>query len=336
MTQADNLEFKLTVPMEKSLHAGTDGWFIKGVAAGVDFVDKTGDEMLPEAIQKLAAQINESPVPLRNQHKRDDIMEDLGNVVKATVTPEFDLEVEAELDQDNPQAEYLWKKLGKGKKYGLSVRGDSERPIIEKSVSGYHSKHHSVFLKEVSVTTRPYFTHSLGTVLRKAIDEANAPLATGENTTMEDSIKTGEATKQESSAPENDTAQASPSDELVKSLLADDKFTTLIADTVKSAVEAQAPVVDNTEVAKSETEDEASSEVDVAELVKSVATELNASMDEKIETMLSRIADVATPAILEKSEAEEAKEAISAFNDTDARNRLRVGLAAMRGETDKL
>lgn len=341
MTQVDSLEFKVTIPLEKSDRDG--GWYIKGIAAGADYVDKAGDEMMPEAIQKLAAQINESPVPLRNQHKKDDIMEDLGYVVKAQVTPDFQLEVEAELDKDNPTAQYLWKKVGQGKQYGLSVRGDTETPVIEKAQGGYKVKHHSVFLKEVSVTTRPFYAHSLGTVLRKAIDEADmAPLAVTGDNSMSDS-NTGENPAQESSAPENDTAQdaTSPSEELVKSLMADEAFTTLVTDTVTAAVAAAVPsqedsVEDNTEVEKSDTEEATADSPDITELVKSITTELNESMDSKIEALMGRIADVAQPAVLEKSEAEEAEEAIKEFKTSDPRNRLRIGLAASHDQLDKI
>lgn len=342
MNQADNLEFKVTVPMEKSERDG--GWYITGIAAGAGHVDKAGDMMLPSAIEVLAAQINDHPVPFRNQHKRDDIMEDLGEVVKAEVTEDFQLRVEVRLDQDNPAAQYLWNKLGQGKQYGMSVRGDTERPIIEKSQRGYTVKHHTVHLKEVSVTTRPFFTHSLGTVLRKAIDEADyASLAIGENTTMADSV-TGEAPVQESSAPENDTAQdVSPSEELVKSLMADDQFKNLITDTVKAAVASSMPadenedsVEDSTEVEKSEAEVATAPSTDMTEIVKSITAELNESFDSKIEALLERIADVSQPAILEKSEAEEAAKAIEEFKNSDPRTRLRVGLAGQHGQLDRL
>lgn len=338
MTQVDNLDFKVTVPLEKTERDGK--WIIAGVATGAGFVDSAGDEMLPQAIEGLAAQINDSPVPLRDSHKKDSILEDIGVVVKADVTPGFQLLVEAELDQKNPSSIYLWNKLDEGKKYGLSVKGHSEKPIVEKSMDRYVSKHHTVSLDEVSVTTRPYFTHSFGTVLRKAMDEALAPLATMGDTNMENS-KTGEAPVQESSAPENDTAQdsVSPSEELVKSLMADDEFKTLIADTVKAAIAETAPatdsVEDTTEVEKSESEADTTAP-DMAEIVKSVATELNASVDAKIEAMLDRIADVAGPRVIEKTEADEAKEVIEQFKTSSPQNRLRVGLAAKHDQLDRL
>lgn len=341
MSQAESsLEFKVTIPFEKSVHED-GGWYIRGVAAGLG-VDKDGDAMMPEAIEMLANQINTAPVPFRNHHNKDDIMEDMGEVVKASVTSDFELMVEVQLDQDNPSSQYLWKKLDQGKQYGMSVRGDTERPRFEKAQSGrYVHKHHTVTLKEVSVTTRPFYTKSLGTVLRKAMTDAEASFATGENTTMEDS-NTGETQTPESTAPVNDTVvegTASPSDELVKSLMDNEAFTTFMTEQIITAVAASAAVEgsveDTTEVVKSETE-ESTDAPDITELVKSLTTELNSSFDAKIDKMMGQIADSATPRVLVKSEAEEAAEAIEAFKSSEPRNRLRVGLAATHGETDKL
>lgn len=344
MNQAEtNLEFKVTIPLEKSVHED-GGWYIKGVAAGLG-VDKDGDAMMPEAIEGLAVQINTAPVPFRNHHNKDDIMENMGEVVKASVTSDFELMVEVELDQDNPSSQYLWKKLDQGKQYGMSVRGDTERPTFEKAQSGrYVHKHHTVILKEVSVTTRPFYTKSLGTVLRKAMTDAEASFATGENTKMEDS-NTGEPTTPESTAPVNDTVvegTPSPSDELVKSLMDNEAFTTFMTEQIATAV-AAAPVEDSvedtTEVVKSDTEEEVEESTeapDITEIVKSLTTELNSSFDAKIDKMMGQIADSATPRVLVKSEAEEAAEAIEAFKTSDPRNRLRVGLAATHGESDKL
>lgn len=350
MNQVDNLEFKLTVPMEKSDH-GDDGWYIRGVAAGAGFVDKDGDELLPQAIQSLAAQINESPIPFRNWHQTNDITEDLGEVVKASVTPDWQLEVEVKLDQDNPQSQYLWKKLGQGKQYGLSVRGDSERPIIEKSDRRYVSKHHAIHLKEVSVTTKPYFTHSLGTVIRKAIDEAMPSLANiGENTIMADSITGETPVVQESSAPENDTVasgQASPSNEevakaILDTMLASDEFKTLVKSAVaevnaEAATTTETSTEDNTEIEKSDTEEETSTDAastqDVTEIVKSAVEEVSKAFAKQLEDLANKIPDAAAPAVLVKSENENIQEVIASLPVSE---RLRVGLAARSGELDKI
>ena len=350
MNQVDNLEFKVTMPIQKS-DADDGRWVIKGIAAGAGFVDKAGDELLPQAIESLAAQINESPVPFRDWHKTNSISADMGYVVKAMVTPDWQLEVEVELDQDNNDAQYLWKKLEKGKKYGMSVRGNSERPIIEKGDGRYISKHHTIHLSEISATTEPFFTKSLGTVIRKAIDDAMPSLATGENTIMADSKIEGETpVAQESSAPENDTAatEASPSEQLVKSLMADEEFVGLIkstvSDTVSEAMKAAQPeettTEDNTEIEKSEETEEAqteetpaASESDVAEIVKSAVEEVSKAFAAQIEELANRIPDTSAPAVLVKSEEETIQDALK---DMSPSERIRLGLAAQRGELDKI
>ena len=343
MTQVDNVfEWQVTMPIQKS--ESNDKWIIRGIAAGAGEIDSDGDMMMPEAIEMLAAQINASPVPFRNWHRTNDITEDLGEVIKAVVTPDFRLEVEVELDQDNHQAEYLWKKISKGKQYGMSVRGDSERPLIERGQKRYISKHHTVHLKEVSVTTKPYFTHSLGTVLRKAIDEAGlAPLAiSGENTNMADSTNGETPATQESSAPKNDTVvtEVSPSQEIVKSLMENADFRTLMTTTMTSAVRdvmAESNVTettDNTEVEKSETE-EASTDAssNMTEIVKSAVEEVSKAFSAQLEALANKIPDTVAPAVLQKSEEENITEILEKMSPSD---RLRAGLAAKHGETDKL
>ena len=338
MNQVDeskSYEYKYTVPIEKSLRG--DRWIIRGVAAGTE-VDKQGDVITAQAIQSLAQQINEAPVPFRNQHQVDNIMEDMGEVIKAFVTPDYQLEVEVELDRDNPSAQYLWKKLEQGKKYGMSIRGNSVSPYTELSKAHGRPvrKHGHVTISEVSITTRPVYSHSLGTVLKKAIDLAEAESATGEN--VMDTPVTGEAqAASETSAPENVSAtEPTPSEVLVKSLMDNEDFKTLIATTVAEAVKAQAPATE--EVEKSEEAEESSEtqsdNLDVETLVKSIVAEVSAQTDAKIEELANRITERG-PAVLVKSEQETADEVIKSLRD-DPRQALRVGLAAKHGELDRL
>lgn len=330
-------EYKYTVPIEKSLRG--DQWIIRGVAAGPD-IDQQGDIITPVAIQSLAEQINDAPVPFRNQHQVDDIMEDMGEVIKAFVTPDFNLEVEVRLDQDNPSAQYLWKKLEQGKQFGMSIRGNSVAPYTEITKSGQVvRKHNRVTIGEVSATTRPVYSHSLGTVLKKAIDLAEAENAAGDN--VMDTPVTGEAqAASETSAPENVSApEQSPSETLVKSLMDNEEFKALIATTVTDAVAAAAPQAteDTTEVSKSEEADDSAkstSDLNVEELVKSIVAEVSSQTDTKIEALADRIADRG-PAVLVKSEQETADETIAELK-SDPRQALRVGLAAKHGELDRV
>lgn len=164
-------QWTLTVPVEKSEHDG--GRYLIGIAAGPG-VDAQFDRITPEAIQRFSAQISQSPIPLRNFHKTDDITADLGDVTKAWITDTGELGVEILLDEDNKDSDFIWKKISKGKQYGLSIHGDA---------TDYHYEHdpasaarvrvlNDVKLDEISITTRPAFTPSFGTVVRKSIEDA--------------------------------------------------------------------------------------------------------------------------------------------------------------------
>lgn len=336
---SNSVDFKLIIPLEKSEHE-EDGWYIKGIAAGIE-VDKQKDALTPKAIQTLADQINNEPIPLRNQHRVDDITEDIGMVYKAYVTPDFKLAVEAKLDEDNPSAQYLWKKLAKKKQYGLSIKGSS---VGWYSEGGSIRRHPYVLANEISVTTRPVADQTFGTVLQKAIDgDSLQSEASGEIMETNEVITDGAVEVTESSAPENDTVQAapSPSDELVKSLMANDDFVTLIKTAVAEEMskteqpveETATSVDDSTEISKSE--EEAVPAPDIAELVKSAVAEASAEFTAKLEALAGRIPEVPLPGVLTKSEMERDEEILQSIR-SDPRQALRVGLAARHNELDRI
>jgi flagellar hook-basal body complex protein FliE len=274
------------------------------------------------------------------------ITEDLGYLVKAEVTTARQLRVEVKLDEDNPEARYLWAKLDKGKQYGMSVKGSSMGWYweVEKSTGQKVRKHPQVHLDEVSATTRPMYVPSFGTVLQKAIDEADASVASaGETTEMSAPTTNGEVatTAPESSAPENDTVtkSISPSEELVRSLLANDQFVALVKSTVESAssasnvTETTGSVDDSTEVVKGQAE--ATAAPDIAAIVKSAVAEASVAFTSQLEALAEKIPEVSGPGVLTKSEKER-DEAILSDLRQDPRQALRVGLAARHNELDKL
>jgi hypothetical protein len=326
----DNINFKLVVPLIKSER--TDGWYIKGVAAGVE-PDKENDEFLPQTIQFLADQINGGGIPLRNHHKRDDIMEDMGVLVKADIDERHQLWVEARLDEDNPEAQYLWKKVNAGKQYGLSVRGQSLGYYydVNKASNKRVRKHPMVLIEELSVTTRPVYTPSLGTVIQKAIDEAKATVA-AEGDMNETPEKGGNPTT-ESSAPENDTSvELSPSDQLVKSLLSNPDFGTLVSKAVSEAVKTQNTSDDSTEKPATPEATATVSAEQIVEIVKSTALVVGESVNERLQAILDRIPAKDDPAILEKAEEKTLAESLSELTPQE---RLRVGLEALKASQAK-
>jgi hypothetical protein len=336
---SNNVDFKFVIPFEKS--EKEDGWYITGIAAGTS-PDSTNDALTPQAIQALADQINMSPIPLRNHHQANDFASDIGEVCKATVTPNNELFIEARLDEDNADAQYLKRKLDKGKKFGLSIKGGSFRYYTDIEKGRRIRRHPNVFITEISVTTSPVWAPSLGTVLSKAIDGENPIDSAG--VTMDKELTSGETVVEstESSAPENDTGApvVSPSDELVKSLMANEEFVTLIKSTVTEAIstaqqaETATPVDDSTEISKSE-EEVVTTAPDIAEIVKSAVSEVSADFAARLEALAERIPEVALPAMLTKSEEENVMDVISQLRN-DPRQALRVGLAARHGELDKL
>jgi hypothetical protein len=325
---SNSIDFKIVVPLVKS--ATDDGrWIIRGVAAGIK-PDLQGDVLLPQAITMLAEQINTGSIPLRNQHKVDNITEDMGLLIKASIRPDWELEIEAELDQDNPDAQYLWKKVNQGKQYGLSINAGSAGYVHDVENGKKVRKHPYVRLGEVSVTTRPVYTPSLGTVLRKAIDEAESSSSNeGEMETTQNTVEDTQAT---SSAPENDGAtELTPSQVLVKDLVANDEFRQLMKSLVSES--AETPIVEDKTSDDTTQAPATVSTTEIAELVKSTITATSAVFTAKLDEVLGKIPEQGAPTLLVKSDEEKVEDILSGLDSSD---RLRLGLAALKGELGKI
>jgi hypothetical protein len=346
------VDWKLTIPLQKSERE--DGWYIRGVAAGTE-PDLEGDVLTENCIRSFATQINESPVPFKDWHAQNTIMADMGLVEKAWLESGSQLGVEIRLDEDHPSAQYLWKQLGKGKQYGLSVEGGVtkyEFDTARKSKNGFGRNIDEVTLREVSCTTKPVYTPSFGTVLRKALDEAieAESVAKGETTSMPevtpqaDPAETtqtpvaGEAVAPTSApAAEETTAvekavvaetakDAKMVERLVRHLRESDSL--LEAMGLKGGeIAAPADSQTTTDTAKSEP---AATGDDLATVVKSLV-ETIAAQKAAIEDLKERIPEVTVPGVVHKSQEEEAAEAIAEMRK-DPRVALRAALAAQRGE----
>ena len=347
-------DFKITMPIQKSDREG--GWYVTGVAAGTE-VDSEGWRLTEKCIGKMVDQAQGGSVFARDWHERNSIMSDMGQVQKAWVTPSFELGVEVELDQDHPKAQWLWKQLAKGKQFGLSVMGDVPDTgyKVEKSDTGERVVViDDVEWEEVSFTTKPIYTPSFGTVLRKAIDEAEAKsVPTGDNTSVDDvtPVTTGEQTTEtqaevavtptEAQEPAVTTVEKAVSTETAKDakglarlvqyhrqmgqLLSD-----LGIDVNDPTPAPEAVATPDTTVVEKST-DEASSEL--LALVKSVVAS-NDALKAEIETLKDRIPETTAPGVtIRKSEAEEAAEAWAQLRATDPRKALSLALEASRQGT---
>lgn len=361
-----SVDFRTTLELAKS-DTGEDVWRITGIAAGTD-VDREGDVITPEAIRQFAEQINTSFVPFRDWHQENTVLADMGQVTKAWINEDFRLGVEVELDKDHPGAQYIWRKLDKGKQFGMSVRGKSTnfRYDIDKSTGARVRLHNNVVLSEISLTTKPIYTPSLGTVLRKAVDELASiePIERGEeivepnNEIVESVVEeqvAPQTPEQEPSAPEEVPVEETTEDAVEKSVTAETardarkltklvrlhrEMAELIADLgLDEAAEAPEPVDSGTTADTAKSEEEAPAEAstpDTASLVKSAIEESTAALRAEIEALKALIPEHQAPgALVSKSEAVDPQAVLTELR-ANPRQALRLGLAARHNELDRI
>jgi hypothetical protein len=319
----------LTVPVSKA--EDRDGkWIITGLVSGPG-LDAQGHQMTDAAIDRLAQRLNEAPVPLRNWHKTDDITSDLGETLSAWKTDEGDLQVDIELDQDNKDAEYLWKKIHKGKEYGFSIHGPVEATFEFSHEAGKKVPTlHDVAMDEISVTTKPAFVKSLGSVVSKSLQDAHEEeMNLSENVQTDDTV-VSDAT--EASAPEvtseaTETVVSKSTDETpawVATFMTQmsDLFTQ--AGLIKTEDSASTSETVPTDTEKSlDAEDE-----DALVVVKSLSDKIT-GLEATIESLKELIPGTELPDVTSKSRSDELAEV---YSQMSASEKIRFGLAMSEKE----
>jgi len=344
-------DFDLEMPLEKA--TTEDGrWILKGVAAGTG-IDLQNERLSPELVTKFAAQIAQQPVPFLNWHNKNDALAEMGEVVKAWVTPNFDLGVEVELDQDDYRAQKLWRKLdtvnprtGKPYQYGMSVFGKVHdyKDEYEKS-AGRVRTFYDATLEEVSLTTKPIYTPSFGTVLKKAADaasegdmsEQDTPNVTDEKVAEEKSVESAKeaaASGQETSEPEVTTAEDKVVEKALSSRTKEDakkirelvgmhrKMSSLIAELVLSDDEGATDTASAESSEKVVTKSEDTQTV-ASDILEKAASEI-AGLRAEINELRERIPATPAPDVLvKKAEEQEFSELMKSMSPSD---KLRFGL----------
>lgn len=333
-------EFKLVVPLEKSVHED-GGWYITGIASGLG-VDAQRDNLTSEHIQSFERQIAQAMLPLKNEHLAKDITAEIGEVTKGWITDDFELGVEIKLDQDNPSAQYLWKKLEQGKQFGLSIHGGakSESKTIDQQGRIIRNLG-EIVLDEISVTTRPSYTPSFGTVVRKSLEEAEE---LQEENQLEDVSKSTEEvtteTQENAGAASTPEATVTESTPVEKSVTTDSKADAKKVAKLVAAVKNAQSLIDElgldtdtseTVVTPVEKSADEPSDTDFAvTLEKALAAQkadLENAFNAQIEALKELIPGGSTPPVLvAKSDREQLAEALEGASTAD---RLRVGLKGM-------
>ena len=213
MKTANN--WKYTIPITRAEET-EDGLFLEGEASGPER-DSHGTRMSPEAIQDFARQIADrvqagNPLPYIDQHLKAGVTRVLGDVISGAVNPENDhLKVRVQLDEDNPNATMIHKKIAlRGKQYGMSIAGNGIEFQWEYDEAGNKSPLFThVELSEISHTPAPSWVPSFGTVLARSLEED------GQEIEMSDELDTTAAEEQ---TPVTEAEQETPvaSDENVE------------------------------------------------------------------------------------------------------------------------
>jgi hypothetical protein len=339
-------QWTLTVPVEKSEHDG--GRYIIGVAAGPG-VDAQFDRITPEAIIRFNNQLNDKSIPFKNFHKNDDITADLGEVTKAWITDGGELGVEILLDDDNEDSNFLWKKIEKGKKYGLSIHGDAVDYSYEYDPASASRVRvlNDVALDEISITTRPAFTPSFGTVVRKSIEDAenegNDLSTEQENPTVEPEVTSTTEVAKTEAVVETSTPEATET-AVVEETVVEKTVTTGSAKEEKQLakfVASMRKMMDQAESLGLLTEDAeetaSASETDSTVVahsteVEALATEVKKSQDEitalkaQMESLLEQIPGTKMPPA-QVSKSDESDEFIKVYESMTPSERIRFGLA---------
>ena len=356
--QIVNVAYKYTFPIEKAF-IGEDGKRrLVGAATGPE-VDLENQRVHPVLIDKWIGQINNGLIEVvyDNQHKKDDVLTDLGMVEKAWKDEKGHMYVQVILDDDNPVSTYIHKAALKGKQYGMSIWGKATRYADELVSNQRVRTIMDGTLERIAHTTRPIWTPSFGTVLSKAIDDAERvePVAgettVAENTTETKVVETTEEVKTESGAATNPATGAAPENGDGTAAAVVEKA--ISADTVKDAknldkivtqyqalgkVLKDAGLIDeqakatggeaetDTKVEKSEDKTENG---DVAVLSKSVE-----DLTKLVTALADRISDGTAPGVLSKSTTIDPIDELRAVEDP--LERMRLAFAAQSGNGSAL
>jgi hypothetical protein len=195
-----NIKFFLELTKATKTKSGKK--IIKGIASGT-LEDRDGERMSLSFLEKFK---NSLPLPLTDAHQQDGIFKDLGMVITGEIKKQsekvFNLEIKAELEDDNVASTQLFNNLEKGKKYGLSIeaKNPKARTVYSEITKSNILEFYDAEPVAISVTTKPSYIPSMLEVLSKSYKELDKNQDISNIYTMEDDKKTIE--KSEEITPE--------------------------------------------------------------------------------------------------------------------------------------
>jgi chemotaxis protein histidine kinase CheA len=161
--------FKYFVKIEKAFEEKGD-WYVEGIASGT-LEDATSGKMTRNALERFVEAL---PLPLTDNHKKGEILAQVGEVVEATLLDDNSLFIRAKLDKENPSVGYLVKKVSEGKKFAFSIDGwiKNAKKIFSEKSGKFITEYLDVLPEAISITTRPAYETSFLSVLQKSMDKS--------------------------------------------------------------------------------------------------------------------------------------------------------------------
>jgi hypothetical protein len=205
-------QWKYTIPVTR-YEEKEDGFWLYGEASGPER-DMHGSEMDPAAIEDFARQIRDrveagDPLPYVDNHVKVGVLRELGQVMEGSVTAAGHLFIGVRLDSANAASQYVHAKLKEGKQYGMSISGDGvDYKIVKDSLGKRVIRFMRVVLSEISLTTKPSWVPSFGTVLARAIDGEQGDFDMTDNLDRDEAQETEDTSTDET--PTGDVALSEP------------------------------------------------------------------------------------------------------------------------------
>lgn len=276
--------YKITYEIVEHFTKQVDGKqkaYVRGRASGLA-VDHDTERCAKSAIESIRNAIYEgktlpdgrwSLIPLQAAHRLGWLGDTLGYIVEAEIDDNYDIFIVAELDLDNPDAQLLWTKLhkpeekGKPVQLGLSIGGlvlsagqewDATRECFVKVF-------YKLSIDEVSVVSRPAYPTAYLTALGKSVDWS---IVRGKTSLDSEDYMSKIQTP-------NDEVDAIAKEDTLEAVAVD------TADSAATEVTKAEEVIEEAEVTKTQTADDATTDsvakteviTDVQDIVKEVSTD---------------------------------------------------------------
>lgn len=158
----------------QNLTEDSNNFIVQGVATGTVW-DEENERMSVQVLRKFAEKINKEGMAITNGHQIGGAVDDdLGGLTFAEVLTDNPVQGQASLfvkgylDGDNPNNQYLHKKINKGKHFAFSIEADGIYNFLKSRTGERMKEFVDAEPKIVTITTKPSYAPSFLEVIQKS------------------------------------------------------------------------------------------------------------------------------------------------------------------------